>query len=494
MDINQFAVLTPEQMGKSDTLAVKAGVPSLTLMENAGQVVADAIIECFSPRKTLILCGPGNNGGDGFVVARLLREQGWSIRVGLIGDAKKLKGDAAQNAGRWDGPIEGAGTHLVEGAELIVDALLGAGLDRDVSGPLADIVEAINASNAPVVSIDVPSGLDGTTGQPRGAAVKADVTVTFFRKKPGHLLQPARALCGELVLADIGIPNHVLDTIAARTYENTTALWQLPTPGTADHKYAKGHCVVVSGPPLQTGASRLAAYGALRVGAGLVTIAGSAEALNIHGAHMSAIMLQEAPDAAALETLLGDARKNAVVIGPAAGIGLATHQNVLTVLNSGAATVLDADAISSFKGDESALFAAIRAKPARPVVMTPHEGEFSRIFRLAEGGKVERARAASEQSGAVIVLKGSDTVIAAPDGWVAINTNAPATLATAGSGDVLSGLIGGLLAQGMSGPEAAAAGVWIHGEAANLFGKPGLIAEDLPSLVPDALLAAATEN
>lgn len=489
MNANTSTLLTPDEMGRADALAVKGGVPSLDLMENAGKAVADAIIARFAPCKTLILCGPGNNGGDGFVVARLLVDEGWPVRVGLLGDRDKLAGDAAANAARWDGPFEDAADYMVEGAELIVDALLGAGLDRDVDGALKELIDKINEHDAPVVSVDVPSGLDGATGQMRGGAVDADVSVTFFCKKPGHLLQPGRSLCGELVLADIGIDDVVLDEIGAHCFENGPDLWHVPVVDEAGHKYAYGHCVVVSGGQLHTGAARLAAYAALRVGAGLVTLAGSKNALLVHAAHVTSIMLAETNDAVELADLLSDTRKNAVVIGPAVGVGPLTHQSVLSVLASGAAVVLDADALSSFKGDTSALFMAIKANPKRAVVMTPHGGEFARIFPKFDGSKVEQARAAAALSGAAIVLKGSDTVIAAPDGWGVINTNAPAVLATAGSGDVLSGIIGGLLAQGMSAKDAAAAGVYLHGEAANQFGGPGLIADDLPELIPDALMA-----
>ncbi|MGQ0485799.1 MAG: NAD(P)H-hydrate dehydratase [Hyphomicrobiales bacterium] len=464
-------LLTPAEMYRADALAAAAGVPSLTLMENAGRAVAEEIVRRYGARATLVLCGPGNNGGDGFVVARTLKRWGWQVAVALLGDSAGRKGDAAAMAAKWDGTV--ATGIDVSGAALIVDALFGAGLSRDFP---QDLAAAINGADVPVVAVDVPSGLDGATGRPRGDSVKADVTVTFFRKKPGHVLMPGRALCGEIVVADIGIPASVVDRIGPRLVENVRPV--LPRPVASDHKYRRGHAVVGSGGPLNSGAARLAAQAALGIGAGLVTIAGSREALAVHAAHVSAIMLSDME----LNLLLADHRKNAVCIGPAAGVGHETRAKVRAVLASGAATVLDADALTAFAPGPDELFAAIAELPERAVVMTPHEGEFARLFNdLSEesDAKHERARKAAKRAGAVIVLKGPDTVIAHPDGRAAINGNAPPALATAGSGDVLAGMLTGLLAQGMGGFEAACAAVWLHGEAATRHGGQVLTAATL---------------
>ncbi|WP_127143477.1 NAD(P)H-hydrate dehydratase [Pelagibacterium montanilacus] len=481
-------LLTPAQMAQADQLAVTSGVSSLTLMENAGQAVAFEIARRFPLQPVLVLCGPGNNGGDGFVVARLLIERGWPVRLALFGDREALSGDAAEMESLWTGPVETADAGMCAGFGLIVDALLGAGLSRKVDGRLAELIAAVNASGANIVAVDLPSGVDGASGLVMGAAVKAALSVTFFRSKPGHLLEPGSSLSGEVVLTDIGIPDRVLCDIEPEIFENDPHLWTLPRREASDHKYSFGHCVVVSGDGLHTGAARLAALGAARAGAGLVTIAGPRDALAVHAAHLTEIMLSPCETAPDLAALLEDTRKNAIVLGPGLGIGEATRALVLTALEHAPAVLLDADAITSFADSPQTLFGAIAARPGRGVVLTPHHGEFGRLFARADApSKLDRARAAARQSGAVIVYKGSDTVIAEPGGRAIINASGSTLLATAGTGDVLAGMIAGLMAQGMAPVDAACAAVYVHGLAARAFARPGMMAGDIPALLPEVL-------
>jgi ADP-dependent NAD(P)H-hydrate dehydratase / NAD(P)H-hydrate epimerase len=475
-------ILTPAHMYEADKLAVAAGVPSLKLMENAGRAVAAEILKRYKKCAVAVICGPGNNGGDGFVVARLLAAKKWPLRVYLVGERKDLKGDAAVMAQKWKGVV-GSFAHFERsiggkaGPKLIVDALFGAGLNKDFPGYLAD---GLHGAGVPIVAIDVPSGVDGRTGQPRGCSVIADLTVTFFRKKPAHVLQPGRRLCGEIVVADIGISDDVADALPVRIYENTKP--DLPVLHADTHKFRRGHAVVWSGGEFATGASRLAALAAARSGAGLTTLIGSREALRVHAQHVSSIMLKPVENMEDLRLVFEDKRISSFCIGPAAGINDQTRKTVLRILQSGIDTVLDADALTVFADEADVLFAAIKAQPNRAVVMTPHEGEFARLFKSlndTSDSKVERALRAAEISGARIILKGADSVITNPNGFARVNTNAPSKLATAGSGDVLAGIVTGLLAQGMDAFNAACAAVWLHGDAANRCEKRTLIAEDL---------------
>lgn len=484
-------LLTTAEMARADQLTIASGTPGAVLMENAGRAVAAAVAEYRPAEPVVVVAGPGNNGGDGFVAARILADQGFQVRVALLGNRSSLKGDAAAAAARWTGPVEAAEPGSVQGAGLIVDALFGAGLVRPVEGRALALIEAINGEQAPTIAVDLPSGISGDTGAViGGAAVQATETVTFFRRKPGHLLLPGRFHCGTLTVADIGIKDVVLDELKPGTFANEAGLWisRFPRPSAAGHKYNRGHAVVVSGDMPSTGAAKLAARGALRAGAGLVTIASPKGALAAHAAESAAVMVREVSGATELGEFLADRRRNAVVIGPGGGVGEGLRAKVRAVLASYAAILLDADALTSFAGALEELAAMIGKRRELPVVLTPHDGEFSRVFNVIEKDinvkyKLEKARLAARQCGAIVLLKGPDTVIAAPDGRAVITANAPATLATAGAGDVLAGFIAGLLAQNMPGFEAACAGAWLHGEAAAEFG-PGLIAEDLPDMLP----------
>jgi ADP-dependent NAD(P)H-hydrate dehydratase / NAD(P)H-hydrate epimerase len=475
------ALLTPGQIGEADRLTIAGGTPGFALMENAGRAVADAVSRRFAPSPVAVLCGPGNNGGDGFVAARILAERGWPVRLALLGQAGDLRGDAAAAAACWPGPVEPLSTDVLDGAGLALDAIFGAGLARPIEGTARAVIEVLGERAVPVVAVDVPSGVDGATGEVRGAAPRAAMTVTFFRKKPGHLLLPGRDHCGRTMLAQIGIAGRVLNEVAPQIAENDPGWWlgDLPQPRPDSHKYTRGHAVVAGG-AIMTGAARLGARSAARLGAGLVTLAAPAGVLPVYAAALTGIIVQPIGGLDDFRELLADPRRNAALIGPGAGVGDETRDKALAILAAGKRAVLDADALTCFADDPKRLFAAIRS----PVVMTPHEGEFARLFDRS-GSKLERARRAARESRAVIVLKGADTVIAAPDGRAAVNANAPPDLATAGSGDVLAGMILGLLAQHMEAFAAAAAAVWLHGAAASRIGA-GLVADDLV----DALAAA----
>ena len=473
------ALLTPQQMGEADRTTIAGGIAGAVLMEKAGLAVADAVSRRFSPRPVAVLCGPGNNGGDGFVAARILAERGWKVRLALLGEAAALRGDAGAAAARWRGAVEPLSPAVLDKAGLAVDAIFGAGLARPVEGAARAVIETLDRRGMPVVAVDVPSGVDGGTGEVRGVAARAAVTVTFFRKKPGHLLLPGRVHCGETLLAQIGIRDMALDQVAPDTAEDDPAWWlpDLPRPRRDSHKYTRGHALVAGG-AVMTGAARLGARAAARLGAGLVTLAAPEAVFQVYAAALTGIIVQPISGLDDFRELLEDRRRNAALIGPGAGVGDDTRDKTLAILAAGKRAVLDADALTSFADEPKFLFDAIRS----PVVMTPHEGEFARLFETG-GSKLERARRAARQSGAVIVLKGADTVIAAPDGRAAVNGNAPPDLATAGSGDVLAGMVLGLLAQNMEPFAAAAAAVWLHGAAGGRIGA-GLVAEDLVEGLP----------
>ena len=375
-------LLTTAEMAEADRLAIAGGISGSDLMENAGRAVADATAG-MERRRVIVVAGPGNNGGDGFVAARHLSKRGYIVRLCFVGESKKLKGDAALAAERWSGTVEEASPAALSNCDIIVDALFGAGLDRDVEGLPRTMIGAMNASGLPIIAVDLPSGVNGTTGAVMGVAVSATRTVTFFRRKTGHLLIPGRLHCGTTEVADIGIPDSVLDKIKPQTFANAPPLWgaSFPRPRSQGHKYSRGHAVVVSGGPSTTGAARLAARGALRAGAGLVTIASPREAIAINAASSLAVMVRPVDGSAELGEFLADKRRNAVVVGPGGGVGAGMREQVLAALASQAAVVLDADALTSFAAQPAALVAAIKERAVGSVVLTPHEGEFQRYFQ-----------------------------------------------------------------------------------------------------------------
>ncbi len=451
-------LLTPDEMGRADHLAVESGAAVSMLMENAGRAVARAIRARAKPCRTLVLCGPGNNGGDGYVAARLLQQAGWPVSVASLA-MPRPGSDAFQAASRWRGQRQDFAPAAAARAELVIDAIFGAGLSRDVDGIAADTLRAARR----IVAIDTPSGVDGATGAICGFAPQAFFTIAFFRRKPGHLLLPGRTLCGELVVADIGIPAAVLQTIAPQTFHNEPALWRRPPAGPDENKYTRG-TVTVCGGAAMTGAARLAAGAARRGGAGLVSIAAE-QGADIYRTGEPGIIVLDAP----LATLLEDKRRRVWVCGP--GLGQDQARRILPeLLAAGRHVVVDADALTAFSGAPQAFAGA--------AVLTPHAGEFLRVFGDPGTDRLGAARAAARLTGAVVILKGSDTIIASPDGRAAINDNAPRWLATAGSGDVLAGLVAAGLALGYPPFDAACRAVWQHGAAGTAAGE-GLIAEDL---------------
>ena len=482
LERDRLGLLTPGQMAAADRSAEAMGVDGFGLMEAAGSAVAVAVGARWSMRSVAVLCGPGNNAGDGFVAARHLVTAGWPVKLFLLGPRDGLTGAAAHAADLWTGSVAPFSPESLDDAGIVIDAIFGAGLSRPLDGDALAVVESLRERRIPTCAIDVPSGVDGATGMVRGAAAPAELTVTFFRKKPGHVLYPGRGLCGDIVVADIGIPAAVLEHIGPNAWENGPDLWLdgYPWPQPESYKYRRGDVLILGGAAI-TGASRLTAQAASRGGAGMVTLAAPAKVWSIYATSLTNAIVQSFSGLSDFKALLADSRRNVIAIGPGAGVGSSTRDFVLAALATRRATVLDADALTSFAEAPADLFRAI----AGPCVLTPHAGEFKRLFHF-EGDKLQRTRDAARQSNAVVLLKGPDTVIAAPDGRAIINSNAPAQLATGGSGDVLTGFVAALLAQGMAPFEAAAAAVWLHGAAAAEFGL-GLVAEDLPNALPRVL-------
>ncbi|MEK9671653.1 MAG: NAD(P)H-hydrate dehydratase [Rhodospirillaceae bacterium] len=481
-----FELLTVDEMARADQAAIAGGIPGIELMEVAGLWVAQRAARF--PGPVLVLCGPGNNGGDGFVAARRLAARGRVVVLALLGDAAALKGDAAVAAARWKGPVEvpdsAAVRKILDGGEgVVIDALFGAGLSRLLDGSAAALVAAVNASGLPVVAVDLPSGVNGDTGAVLGGrdgiAVKAAATVTFCRAKPGHYLEPGRGLAGDLTVADIGISDDVVAGIGPKAGINAMDLWrrQWPAAEVADHKYKRGH-IVIWGSRNMPGAACLAAAAARRAGAGMVTTACRPDAADVYRGGALGLLVAECIGAGAYPAIINKDTCHGLVIGPGSLPTDVTRTRVSAALATGKPLVLDAGALTAFARHRAALIVAAHGS----TVLTPHEGEFARLFP-GDGDKLTRARQAAAEAGCVIVLKGPDTVIAAPGGRALINANGSPHLATAGTGDVLAGMIAALMGRGMAPFRAAAAAVWLHAEAANRIGR-GLIAEDIPDALP----------
>ncbi|MEM6712179.1 MAG: NAD(P)H-hydrate dehydratase [Pseudomonadota bacterium] len=499
-------LLSPTQMASCDAYTIEAGTPGPVLMERAGEAIADVAKDMLpAAAAVIVLTGPGNNGGDGYVVARLLREYGANVAVFAL-DIAATSGDAVWALERWGGKVEAAEVLLEKGepneTHLVIDALFGAGLKRALSGAADDLASLVNTAKIPVLAVDLPSGLDGRTGRPLGRVIQADRTVTFHRLKPGHVLYPGHDLCGEVTLADIGLDERA---ISASGYTASLTGPYLAKGRSelspSGHKYTRGHALVVGGLPDKAGAGFLAATAALRAGAGLVTFAARTSTVAESVGLYPSLMRATCDNQKDLSALLANPKVSACVLGPGLPPDETTRQLVYAALDASVSLLLDAGALTAFAGLSSGLFARIKERD-HPVVVTPHEGEFTRLLGHSEGtSKIERCEWAARQSGATVVLKGPDTVIAHPSGATGtsfINANAPPWLATAGSGDVLAGIIVGLLAGlqrqgGRNVAEAAALGAWLHGDAARRAG-PGMIASDLEMALRGTMAALSSTD
>ena len=475
-------ILTPQEMRAAEEALFSKGTDSFELMQRAGNAVAEFVHAKWPEGRIQVLCGPGGNGGDGFIAAARLAKLWRKVDVFCLVDRNALTGDAARAAAEWEGEIQPLEMALEAPHDIVLDALFGGGLSRPLEGIPAKLAER----GGRVVSIDVPSGIDGESARPLGPCFRAEGTITFAALRPAHVLVPGAPYCGGVFVADIGVP------VQTKLLENSPLLWgrNLPQPGQGSHKHARGHLAVVSGHMASTGAARMAGRAGLRAGAGLVTLLSPPDAVAVNASHLTAIMLKEVADADQLRSAIETT--SVLILGPAAGVSTSTRENVECLLSSGTKAVLDADALTVFADDREALYAQLRPDD----LMTPHIGEFGRIFGdllETEVNKVEATRKAAQLAGCVVLLKGPDTVIAKPDGMAIVNTHATRWLATAGSGDVLAGIAGGLMAQGVDTFTAAAMASWLHGEAGRRVGA-GLIAEDLEAQLPDILSALHGEH
>jgi len=496
------------EMRSIEQQAIETGAATgLALMEAAGRAVVQAVFAqwpelAMGPHRARILCGPGNNGGDGFVIARLLADWGWRVELRFWGQCDRLPPDARHAHDRWAMmgavlPVDGQGAGPVD---LVVDALFGIGISRPLPPAVLAAIDPLELGDARVVAVDIPSGLCADSGRVLGvAAARADLTVTFHRAKRGHVLAAGPAHCGALVVADIGLRASA-DGVAVIGPPPRAWIDKGAGQGAGGHKYRHGHALILSGAMGKSGAARLAARAALRIGAGLVTVAAPGAAMLENACQLTAIMVRRADGAGDLAKLLAeDARLGALCLGPGLGVGQGTRDLVAAALAAGGrAVVLDADALSAFADDPAGLFAQIHPH----TVLTPHDGEFARLFPdlavrlmgpVAAGPAYSRIAAtadAAARAGCIVVLKGHDTVVASPKGLVAVHAamgaRAVPWLATAGAGDVLAGMITGLMARGHHPWAASTAAIWLHAEAARRFG-PGLIAEDLAETLPQVM-------
>lgn len=480
-----LAILTCAEVRAAEQRAVEAGISLWALMQKAGQACADVLHAEFPEGRVVVLAGPGNNGGDAFVAAQRLRDLGRNVWLYDLAPNRERTPEGVNALNALTGARQPLEDMRLTADDIVLDGLFGAGLSRPLEGEAAFAVQQVNASGAKVVAIDIPSGVNGDTGAIPGPAIRADVTVTFCAKKPAHVLQPSASLCGDVIPAEIGFGRFI--DAAHTLHENAPALWSnaLRWPQATSHKHQRGRLAVVSGGLANTGAARLAARSGLRIGAGLVTLLCPPSALIVVASSVTAVMTSSF--ASADDLVAQTERSSAVVIGPAAGITDATRANVEALARAGRSLVLDADALTVFAGQSDHL------KSILPVasILTPHTGEFERLFPgllASSANKIEAVRAAASRVGATVLLKGADTIIAASDGRATVNTHATPFLATAGSGDVLAGMIGGLLAQGLAPFDAACAAAWLQGDAGLRVG-PGLTAEDLDDALRQSISA-----